>query len=483
MDQVEVKVIASVRDFLGRVIESNALPSEMLTEAHMANTSLGYQLARGTYDPKALAAAHAREEQLVADLTTVLKCTAVASVDRLWKANGDVGARLVELLAADADRGADQGARASEGQVAARLREFLVAYHTPLDPTISLGTRSAYQGGRGDVAAQVPDPLLAIRISAEKLQQYLRIRFPEHACTTVSNVKRLMGGYSKETYIVQVTLEDGKPTTFVIRKDGYGLPTGSSVASEFAILREVHGLGLPVPEPLWLETDPAHFATSFMAVSFKPGAPAHLAIPTDEAGRQRWIEGLATVLASLHRSTSKPDTTVRDVIRVDIADLERRINERERTPHPGLQFGIGWLRDHLGDLDGRPACRIHGDVGFHNMLMSGDEIIALLDWEYSHYSDPLEDVVYVKPFLDQIGGWNFFLKRYEEATGFRFDPIVARYFNVWKEVRNTVACLGSLNSLLLPPIKDVALSVAGTIYIPKFEIAILDAIANGESNV
>jgi len=30
MDQVEVKVIASVRDFLSRVIEANALPPEML---------------------------------------------------------------------------------------------------------------------------------------------------------------------------------------------------------------------------------------------------------------------------------------------------------------------------------------------------------------------------------------------------------------------------------------------------------------------
>jgi aminoglycoside phosphotransferase (APT) family kinase protein len=389
----------------------------------------------------------------------------------------------VELLAANRAPSSDRDTLTSEGLAAARLREFLIAYHTPLDPEIVFGTRSTYQGGRGDATASQPDPLLAIRITADKLQDYLRRRFPEYACTTVTNVKRLMGGYSKETYIVRLTLPDAPDATFVIRKDGYGLPTGSSVASEFPILKDMHALGLPVPEPLWLEDDPNHFATSFMAVSFRHGTPAAQGLPDDAAGRRRWIEGMAAVLATLHKSTNKPDATASEVIRTEIIDLERRINERERNPHPGLQFGIGWLLDHLNDLDGRTACRIHGDVGFHNMLMSGDEIVALLDWEYSHYSDPMEDVAYVKPFLDQIGGWDVFLKRYTEATEFHFDPVVARYFNVWKEVRNMVACLGSLNSLLLPPIKDVALSVAGTIYIPKYEIAILDAIVNGESRV
>ena len=484
MDQVEAKVIASVRDFLDRVIESNALPSELLTEAHMANTALGYQLARLTYDPPALAAARARERQLAAELADMLGCATPGSVDRIWKSDGEqVGAQLVELLAANRAPSSDRDTRTSEGLVAARLREFLIAYHTPLDPAIAFGTRSTYQGGRGDATASQPDPLLAIRITADKLQDYLRSHFPEHAKTTVTNVKRLMGGYSKETYIVRLTLADAQEATFVIRKDGYGLPTGSSVASEFSILKDVRAFGLPVPEPLWLEDDPKHFATSVMAVSFRDGTPAMRGLPDDAATRQRWIEGMAAVLAKLHTSTNKPDVTAREVIRAEITDLERRINERERNPHPGLQFGIGWLLEHLSDLDGRPACRIHGDVGFHNMLMSGDEITALLDWEFSHYSDAMEDVAYVKPFLDQLGGWDVFLKRYTEATGFHFDPIVARYFNVWKEVRNMVACLGSLNSLLLPPIKDVALSVAGTIYIPKYEIAILDAIVNGESSV
>jgi aminoglycoside phosphotransferase (APT) family kinase protein len=217
-----------------------------------------------------------------------------------------------------------------------------------------------------------------------------------------------------------------------------------------------------------------------MAVGFAKGEPAHLNVPEDQASKLKWAESLARTVAKLHRMTGKPDVDVREVIRADIADLQRRVEEREREPHPGLAFGLAWLIDHLGDLEGRPACRIHGDVGFHNILMRGDEILALLDWEFSHYSDPVEDLVYVKPFLDQIDAWPTFLKVYEQESGFRFDDAAARYFNVWKEARNLVACLGSLNSLLLPEVKDVALSVAGTIYIPKYEIAVLDSIIDGD---
>ena len=86
---------------------------------------------------------------------------------------------------------------------------------------------------------------------------------------------------------------------------------------------------------------------------------------------------------------------------------------------------MAWLRSHLDLLAGRPACRIHGDVGFHNILMNGDEIGALLDWEFSHISDPIEDLVYIKPFLDQISGWDDFLKVYQDASGFTFEADAA----------------------------------------------------------
>lgn len=471
MDEIARKVVAAAHAVLKRLLESGTLREDYVTEVHMAVTALGYELNRSRYDPDALAEIRAQEAALVRELAPEGVAAGAAPVARTWKEawQGGVGSGLAGLIETGPATLADEPA------VVRRLRDFLVRYHEPMDPVVGAGTRSTYQGGRGDQAKAAEDG--AIYITAPKLQSYLRRRFPGRP-TEVLSVERLMGGYSKETYIVRLDEGEGAKT-IVIRKDGYGLPTGSSVANEFAVLQEVHALGMPVPAPLWLEADTAPFAAAFMAVGHVAGRPANQVVPEDAAGREAWADEFARALALLHRTTARPDADVRDVLRAEIADLRRRMRERERAPHPGLSLGLSWLEAHLDDLAGRPACRVHGDFGFHNMLMAGPKLVAVLDWEFSHIGDPVEDLVMFRPFMEQIGCWDRFLAAYEAQSGFSFDEGGARYFGVWTEVRNLVACLGSLNSLLLPQVTDVALSVAGTIYIPKYEIAVLDAIIGG----
>lgn len=467
MDKTHDKVIAAAHGFLTRLLGSGALSGDLLTEAHMAVTALGYEMARSSYDPARLEDVRTAERALASDLRQHLGGERATLATRRWDETWrkGVGAELVAVIEGSDATVADNRA------IARRLRDFLVAYHEPMDPTVSAGTRSTYQGGRGDRGKEEDG---AIYITAPSLQEYLRRRFPARL-TEVSSVKRLMGGYSKQTYIVRLD-EGGGEKTIVIRKDGYGLPTGSSVAGEFEVLKEAHALGVPTPEPLWLEPDTGPFATAFMAVSHVTGTLASYAVPTDAASRAAWADEMARVVALLHGSTVRRGVDVREVLRSDIADLRRRVLERERQPHPGLSIGLAWLETHLDDLADRPACRVHGDIGFHNMLMHEDRLAGLVDWEFNHLGDPVEDLAMVRPFLQQIDGWPRFLEAYEAQSGLRFDASSARYFAVWTEVRNMIACLGSLNSLLLPPVKDVSLSVAGTIYIPKYEIAVLDAL-------
>lgn len=469
MDEIAQKVVGAAHGFLSRLVASGTLDGDYLTEAHMAVTALGYELNRSAYDPAALAHSRSAERVLVEALGDRLGSGTAAP--RRWNAawREGVGGGLAAVI-----EGAGPQA-AADATLVRQLREFLVAYHAPMDPVVGAGTRSTYQGGRGDQREAAGGG--AIYITAPGLQEYLRARFPDRP-VEVHSVERLMGGYSKETYIVRLD-EGAGERVMVIRKDGFGLPTGSSVASEFPVLQEVHALGMPVPEPLWLEAGTDAFAAAFMGVGHVRGKPANHIVPEDVAGREAWADAFAGAMALLHRSTARPDADVRDALREEIADLRRRMEDRERAPHPGLSLGLAWLEAHLDDLAGRPACRVHGDFGFHNLLMDGPRLVAVLDWEFSHIGDPVEDLAMFRPFMEQIGCWDRFIAAYEAASGFSYDARGARYFAVWIEVRNMVACLGSLNSLLLPQVKDVALSVAGTIYIPKYEIAVLDAVQEG----
>jgi aminoglycoside phosphotransferase (APT) family kinase protein len=486
MDEITQKVLESVKAFLERLARTEAVGAEIITEAHMAATAISYQLARAGYGAAQLDRLQQVEQSLAGELQGALGKTAPGSVVRqsqpAWSAQ--IGAELTRVVqGAQTESGGQRLGVAAELDVAQRLRDFLVKYHEQADPTIGDGAQGTYKGGRGDALEDgASSPV--VPLTADALQTWMREHVPACRTATVTEMKRLMGGFSKETYIVRLDADSADDQTIVIRKDGYGLPTGSSVATEFDVLEEVYRLGIPVPRPLWLERDASVFGTALMAVGFAQGQPAHLIVPADAPTRLKWAKTVAGALARLHRSTIRDDREVAQVLRADIAELQLRIEARERHPHPGIAFGLAWLTDHLCDLEARPVCRVHGDAGYHNMLMHEGELGALLDWEFSHYSDPVEDLVYIKPFIDQIDAWPAFLEIYEAESGLRYDTKAARFFEVWKSARNMVACLGSLNSLLLPGVRDVPLSVAGTVYIPKYEIEVLNSIIQGaQANV
>ena len=65
------------------------------------------------------------------------------------------------------------------------------------------------------------------------------------------------------------------------------------------------------------------------------------------------------------------------------------------NPSPALVNLFGWLLDRIPDPPGRPVL-LHGDIGFHNMLVDNGRLSVLVDWEFAHVGDPAEDVGYVR---------------------------------------------------------------------------------------
>ncbi|MFL7962128.1 phosphotransferase family protein [Pseudomonas kielensis] len=475
MDEITIKTLSSTEAFVEKLLASGILGGDLLTEALMARTALGYELARGCCSDEALLPIRVLERQLVSELSEypgTVDCAKAVRRDEQWQAS--IGASLTSVMEGLARHPLDAG---QERIIASRLREFLVRYHELFDPAISHGTNATYQGGRGD--GQVSEACEDEKITPQAVQRDLKAN-TRYTDVQVTDMRQLMGGYSKETFILDLSDATGERRE-VLRKDGVGLPTGSSVVNEFQVLREVARLGLPVPTPLHLQVNAENLGTAYMLVDYVAGQSAHLTVPMDPASRQRWADSILDSLVMLHRETLQTDRDIRDLLRAEIDELRQRVRDRERHAHPGIACGLSWLQSHLSDLEGRPACRVHGDVGFHNMLMADDKLVALLDWEFSHISDPVEDLRYVKPFIEQLDVWPWFIEQYEQRSGMSYDARAARYFNVWKEVRNAVACQGSLNSLLMPGVRNLALCVAGNLYLPKFEIGILDAIVDANT--
>jgi aminoglycoside phosphotransferase (APT) family kinase protein len=60
-------------------------------------------------------------------------------------------------------------------------------------------------------------------------------------------------------------------------------------------------------------------------------------------------------------------------------------------PHPAIEYGLAWVRERLAPS--RDATFVHGDFRLGNLAV-GDHLVAVLDWEFAHVGDPVEDVAW-----------------------------------------------------------------------------------------
>jgi aminoglycoside phosphotransferase (APT) family kinase protein len=156
---------------------------------------------------------------------------------------------------------------------------------------------------------------------------------------------------------------------------------------------------------------------------------------------------LASILARLHAADTSAVTLtpVRsmhtpEAVGAAIDELEHVAATSLDEPHPALAALLTWLRAHAPVSTAQPSL-VHGDVGFHNLLVDDHHVTALLDWERSHLGDPAEDLVYLRPSLEPFFAWERFLDAYEHAGGRRPDPEVERFYRVWQDVWRHIACL------------------------------------------
>ena len=276
------------------------------------------------------------------------------------------------------------------------------------------------------------------------LEAYLRGRFPAARGLAIRNLTRVPGGRSKDTLLLDVDGLPGLPASIVLRVDlgRYG----TSVRAEYPLIVALHRAGVPVPEPLWLEEGTIPLGGAFLATRRMRGAP----------GGNMWGEGInvssavvlafAASLAQLHRTPLQnllpeaAQATARTATEAMIGDYEARWRASNPNASVPLELAFQWLRQKLPRVEGA-AVLVHGDPGFQNMLVEGDELVCLLDWEFAHAGDPAEDLAYCRPTVERVMPWGQFVQHYRTAGGPTITPARLEYFEIWRTVRN--ATLGT----------------------------------------
>jgi aminoglycoside phosphotransferase (APT) family kinase protein len=102
-------------------------------------------------------------------------------------------------------------------------------------------------------------------------------------------------------------------------------------------------------------------------------------------------------------------------MRSDLEGLHKKWQEC-KVPSITIEAAFAWLFEHL-EYAGENRCLIHGDLRFHNVLVDGGALVAILDWELAAMHNPGFDLAYAYSDVTQLVSWQRFLSEYASAGG------------------------------------------------------------------
>jgi aminoglycoside phosphotransferase (APT) family kinase protein len=301
---------------------------------------------------------------------------------------------------------------------------------------------------------------------AERFAAYLAHRWPSVSRVTVDAIERIYGGASRETYRVAVRAEEGgaeRVEHVILRRDPASSLIETDRTTEFEAYRAFHGTSVPVPRPLFLETDPRWLDRPFFVMEEIRGVTSTARLLAekpysdhiDAIGEQKWrilgeIAAADPVALGLADKLSAPAPA--ECWRHELGYWERVIDEDELEPQPIARAAIRWLARNPPPPPARLSV-VHGDYRTGNFLFdTSGKIRGILDWEMCHLGDPLEDLAWA---LDPLWSWpdatrpgklvsrERALETWRRASGFAIDPRALAWWEIFASVKGLAIWISS----------------------------------------
>jgi aminoglycoside phosphotransferase (APT) family kinase protein len=231
---------------------------------------------------------------------------------------------------------------------------------------------------------------------------------------------RISGGRSNLTYVITDGYDE-----WVLRRPplGHVLATAHDMAREHRVLTALAGTAVPVPTTLLLCADPDVLGAPFYLMERVHGTVYRSAAEVSQlpAGRvARIARTLVDTLVVLHRvdpgrvglgDFGRPDGFLARQVR----RWGRQLAASRSRDLPGADQLAGQLAESVPG--GSATAIVHGDYRLDNMLVDGDRIAAVLDWEMSTLGDPLTDLALLLVY-----------QRYQPLPGFPDDATLTGWY-------------------------------------------------------
>lgn len=291
---------------------------------------------------------------------------------------------------------------------------------------------------------------------------------------TVSELSRLPGGASRETWSFVATLPKGS-RRLILRRDPTRSVAGNMARdTEFELLRRAADGGVPVPRVLWVSADPEILGAPFFVMEFIEGETIARKILRDEEyapARPAMASQCGEILARLHAVDVRgiegfvpPDGNPA----VESLERFRMLMDSFGEPHPAFEMGLRWLEQRAPTHS--RVTLVHGDFRIGNLIVGPDGVRAVLDWELAHLGDPYEDLGWLCTRAwrfgspGAVGGFGRredLYAAYERASGMAVDEQAARWWEVMGSLKWGVMCIGQSFTHLWGHVRSVELAAIG----------------------
>lgn len=263
---------------------------------------------------------------------------------------------------------------------------------------------------------------------------------------TVTRFDKATTGRSRGTWLTDVILADGSTRHLVLRRDtGDGPLSGTelSLDRESHVYAALTPTDVPIPRLVARSEDGAALLVERITGSEDLGS-------LDDVAREQVADSFVDAVVALHaldvegldlpgfhRPADGPDHAL-----ADLALWRRILDEHVPRPDPALRYVVAWLTSNPpAGPDRTVLC--HGDLGPGNFMHDGARVTGLLDWEFAHLGDPMDDLAWLTIRVAHVGGLGDLdrvLDRYQAQSGSKTDADRVGYYQLLVLARMAIAC-------------------------------------------
>ncbi|MDP1631606.1 MAG: phosphotransferase family protein [Caulobacter sp.] len=290
----------------------------------------------------------------------------------------------------------------------------------------------------------------------DDLETALNAIAPELGGAGVSDLRRLSGGASQETWAF--SLDTGRPLILRRKPAGATAVAGSGIplATEAALIRAAAALGAPVPEVLHVCAPDSAVGEAYVMNRIE-GEALGKRIARDDAFaavRPKLARQCGEVLAKIHAVPLEGLPALNHSSALDELEKYEAAYRGLGANRPIFEAAFRWLKDRAPPLD-RPVL-LHGDFRNGNIMFDPVRgVAAVLDWELAHIGDPAEDMGWLCTASWRFGGpgpvggfgqYDDLLAGYEAAGGAPISLERVKYWQMLGSLKWGCMCLGMYGS-------------------------------------